>query len=405
MNRVRVHGLAQWVGMLAVVVSSVPPPPHTQASGVSTLVQNLPRYLARSRPTWPKDPLVEGGEGTVMGAPRPWAVSFKGPGIRSFESDSAFTSGDRSESCANWPYRHFFTDRDTITFTFARIPEGCSESPGMRFRDSTGAARRVDVTPLFNWNVDAIWLTPHCLVFAVTAEYESALPQFVRIACWELETGRWFTSPTRGYLMHRPGFDLPALLPDWYSARAYETGGAVVLRGKKRALALWPERRAWSLVDAVTGRPTSDRARSTSRRIVTSPERRIGPRLKNEIRSVFAKVHDKVNREIVDFNIIDLIQEPCASGQRQYAVTARAVGRDRASGGPKMDWTRELFGVCIIDSSLTHVTKSFAPFPTYRWADTTVYFDLDAPDDSIVVWEEGTTYSDVGGRFAYPCPQ
>jgi hypothetical protein len=125
--------------------------------------------------------------------------------------------------------------------------------------------------------------------------------------------------------------------------------------------------------------------------------------LKNEIRSVFAKAHDKANREIVDFNIIDLIQAPCARRRSQYAVTARAVGRDRAPGGPQMDWSRELFGVCILDSSLSRVTKSFAPFPSYRWADTTVYFDLDASEDSIVVWEEGSTYSDVGGRFAYPC--
>ena len=344
------------------------------------------------------------GEGTVLGTLRPWAVSFAGPGIRSFASDSAFAHPvDQSEICTNWPYRHFFTGRDTITFTFARIPEGCTETPGMMFRGPTGAVERIDVVPLFDWNVDAIWLTPHFLVFAVTAEYESALPQFVRISCWELETGRWFTTPTRGYLMHRPGFDLPVLLPDWYSARAFETDGAVVLRGKKRGLALWPEKRSWALVDAVTGQPTSTNARSVSRTLVPSPDQRIGPGLKNEIRSVFAKVHDKANREIVDFNIIDLIQTPCARRRSQYAVTARAVGRDRAPGGPQMDWTRELFGVCILDSSLSHVTKSFTPFPSYRWADTTVYFDVDASDDSIVVWEEGSTYSDEGGRFAYPC--
>jgi len=68
-----------------------------------------------------------------------------------------------------------------------------------------------------------------------------------------------------------------------------------------------------------------------------------------------------------------------------------------------MDWSRELFGVCLLDSSLTRVTKSFPPVPSFRWADTTLYFDLEASDDSIVVWEEGTTYSDEGGRFSYPC--
>ena len=68
-----------------------------------------------------------------------------------------------------------------------------------------------------------------------------------------------------------------------------------------------------------------------------------------------------------------------------------------------MNWSRELFGVCLLDSSLSRVVGSFPPFPSYRWVDTTVYFDLDAPADSIVVWEEGATYADFGGRFAYPC--
>ncbi len=388
------------VAAMACLISSLPR--HACASDVSMLLKNLPRYLARSRPLWPKDSDGDLNSATLLGERQAWGVSLPGTGVRSLDGDSANTT-DFNKPCSEWPYRHFFSGKDTITFTYARIPEGCSESPGMTFRNSRGARERVDLTPLYNWNVDAVWFTRHFLVFGVTANYESALPQFVRIACWELETGRWFTSPTRDYLMHRPGFDLSSLLPDWPTARAHEIDGAIVLRGKKRGLALWPGKGVWSLIDAATGRPTSVGGHPVFRSVVKSPDQRIGPALREEIRRVFAKVHDKANREIVDFNIIDLIRGPCSRRRREYAVTARAVGRDRAPGRPEMDWTRELFGVCLLDSSLAHVTKSFAPFPSHSWADATAYFDLEAPGDSIIVWEEGATYSDFGGRFAYPC--
>jgi len=209
--------------------------------------------------------------------------------------------------------------------------------------------------------------------------------------------------PTARRPQHRPGFDLPALLPDWFTSRVFEIDGAVVLRGKTRALAFWPEKRAWSLVDAKTGQPMSDGPGTGFRRVVSKPDRRIDPALKKEIKSIFAKAHDKANRDIVDFNIIDMIQSPCVGRRNQYAVTARAVGRDRAPGHPEVDWSRELFGACLLDSSLTHVVESFPLFPSYRLGDTVAYFDLDAAADSIVVWEEGDTYSDFGGRFAYSC--
>jgi hypothetical protein len=136
---------------------------------------------------------------------------------------------------------------------------------------------------------------------------------------------------------------------------------------------------------------------------VSNPNQRISPALRGEIRSAFERVHDKANRDVVDFNIIDMIQSPCSGRRNQYAVTARALGRDRSPGGDQIDWSREVFGACVLDSSLTHVVKCFPPFPSYRWGDTIAYFDLNAAADSIVVWEEGETYADFGGRFAYPC--
>lgn len=369
----------------------------------SELVRDLPQYLARSRPTWPEDPESE-AESALMGSRQRWSVVFHGAGVTRLSSDSAFASPqDLSEDCTNWPYRHFFVGKDTITITFGNVPEACSESPAMIFRNPHGTLERADLTPLLGWNVDAIWLTPRYLIFAVTGQGESALPQFVRVVCWQLDSGHWFTSPIRNYLMHRPGFDLPTLLPDWSTSQAYEVDGGVVLRGEKRALAFFPEKRAWSVVDAGTGRPVSDTSGVTFRRVVSKPDQGLSAALKNEIKDTLAKTHDRANRDLVEFNIVDMIQSPCRARRSQYAVIARAVGQDRAPGHAEMDWSRELFGVCLLDSSLTQVVKSLPPFPSYRWKDTVAYFDLDAAADSIVVWEEGEMYADFGRRLAYPC--
>ncbi len=378
-------------------------PRCSSAAPHSTLVTNLPRYLARSQRMWSHG--TEGSGGSVLAARQDSAVSFAGSlGTRSVKSDSAFAVPSYSaEECTSWVYRRFFPGNDTIMFTFGRAPEACSESPRMVFRSSDGLEKRVVMTPLYNWNVDAMWFTSHFLVFAVTAEFESALPQFVRITVWDLTSGRWFTTPTREGLMHRPGFDLAALLPDWYSSRVYEAGGAVILRGEKRALALRPDKKAWSLVNAVNGRPIGSLRRAIPRDVLAPAEKWIGSTVRQELRAVFARVHDRADRDVVDFNILELIRGPCTAHRQDYAVIARAVGRDRKPGGPELDGTRELFGVCILDSSLSHVTRSFAPFPTARWADYNAYFDIDAPDDSIVVWGEGDTYSDESRRFAYPC--
>lgn len=391
------------LGLSVLTIGATPGPrPASRPTSVameSKLTSDLPRYLARSRLTWPKEPEFE-EKSIVMGSARSLAVSFRGPAHVALGSDSAFaTPPDLSEDCANWPYRHFFVGRDTITLTYGNSPEACSESPGMIFRNARGTLERAKLTPLFGWNVDAIWLTPHYLVFAVTGQGESALPQFVRIVCWQLETGRWFTSPIRNYLMHRPGFDLPELLPDWFTSHAFESEGAVVLRGEKRALALWPEQRAWSLVDARTGSPVPDSS-GTFRRVVSTPNQRISAALTNEIKSIFVRAYDKAHRDVVTFTIIDMVQSPCIALRHQYAVTATAKGRDRASGHPDRDWIRDLIGVCLLDSSLTHVVKTFPPFPAHGCV---AYFDLSAAADSIVVWQEDEMYATSGGRFAYSC--
>ena len=87
-------------------------------------------------------------------------------GVRPLRSKPDFTE-QASDACTSWVYRRFFVGADTITFTLGVASETCAESPRMMFRSASGRQRRVVVTPLYGWNVDALWLTPHFLVFAI----------------------------------------------------------------------------------------------------------------------------------------------------------------------------------------------------------------------------------------------
>src|SRR5258705_10012208 len=116
---------------LALALATMLPPSsvrakaaHAMSAGkASSWVADLPRFLARSRPSWPADSAEEDSVGTVLGTRRDWSVSFPGKGIASIPSDSAFAGRlDFSEDCRTWPYRHFFVGKDTITFNYARIP-------------------------------------------------------------------------------------------------------------------------------------------------------------------------------------------------------------------------------------------------------------------------------------------
>src|SRR5436853_6721061 len=76
------------IAAMVVLISPLTRPAH--ASDISRLLESLPRYLARSRPTWQKDPEGEGNGATLLGNRQPWGVSFTGVGVRPFPSDSAF---------------------------------------------------------------------------------------------------------------------------------------------------------------------------------------------------------------------------------------------------------------------------------------------------------------------------
>ena len=259
------------------------------------------------------------------------------------------------------------------------------------------------MAPLYGWNVDAMWVSPHYIVFAGTAKGESALPEAVRILAWELGTGRWFASQQRGYDLHRLGFDLPAHLPDWKMAHLYETGDVLVLRGTTHGLAFRPANRSWGLVDAATGLSIGPTPNGAPRQLLKDPQKRIPSALVAAMRRPFVAIFERANRDLLEFKVWEVIRGPCAAHSRDHAVIVRALGRDRKAGGPQYDADRELFGVFLVDPSFRRIERTFPAFPTHGWLDTTAYFDLDASADSIVVWTGGETYSEEGSRYAYSC--
>jgi hypothetical protein len=369
----------------------------------SSLITDLPRLLARSQRTWSKgsddDVVLD-----VLAQRKMISVSFRGTGILPLAmAKSRPQAWSESDQCSSWVFSSFLVGRDTIRFTTGNAEETCTDSPRMIFRDGSGRRSRVAMSPLYGWNVEAIWVSPHHLVFAGTAHGESALPKAVRILIWELGTGRWFASLLRGYDMHRPGFDLPSLLTDWNRARLYETGDALVLRGATHGLLFRPANRSWGLVDGTTGRSIGPTPNAARRQLLKDPQKRIPSALVDGMRRPFVAIYDRANRDLLEFKVWEVVRGPCAAHPRDHAVIVRALGRDRKRGGPKFDPNRELFGVFLVDPSFRRIERTFPAFPTHGWLDTTAYFDLDASADSIVVWTGGMTYSEEGSRYAYAC--
>jgi len=83
---------------------------------------------------------------------------------------------------------------------------------------------------------------------------------------------------------------------------------------------------------------------------------------------------------------------------RSYVAIAWGIRADRNFSGSFQD---ELFGVLVLDSTLTRVRKVLDVFPTQRWRDYNVRID-ELTGDSIIITGRGYTYDDAGTRKAYP---
>jgi hypothetical protein len=85
---------------------------------------------------------------------------------------------------------------------------------------------------------------------------------------------------------------------------------------------------------------------------------------------------------------------------RSYVAIAWGIRSDRNFNGSFQD---ELFGILVLDSTLTGVRKVLDVFPTERWYDYSVRIEA-LTGDSIIIAGRGDTYGDATMRKAYPWP-
>jgi len=117
------------------------------------------------------------------------------------------------------------------------------------------------------------------------------------------------------------------------------------------------------------------------------------------LRSFFAQVNPGATRVW----ILDVGTRPWGSGNPdagdEYAVVATAwqPGAEPVVGG-KFSGNGELFGVFVVDSTLTHVKRVLHVFPTRRWHDYQVFIDV-VDADSITVLGQGATFGDEAIGF------
>jgi hypothetical protein len=306
-----------------------------------------------------------------------------------------------SVACSTWVFRRFLAGDDTLGFTAGHSAEECSDVPRLIVRGSGVTNRRVPLWPLDDRNVVALWLTPHYVVFGLETTPEGG-PTREALAVWPVGSHEWYWTPDRGALNHRMGFDLTALLPDWRGARVLETRDTIVLLGAGRALALRPRSRSWSLVDAASGRPLKALGHRTRRSVFSwgdaQPSR---PALLGRLRAIFAGKRP----ELDSVEILETMSEPCSSRRSSRALLAHALPSQKrltTMGQPTWPYP-EQFGIFVTDSAYARVEATLGMVQGTRWLDCTAYFDLEAADESVVVWTQGATYGDDHQRASFPC--
>lgn len=396
---------APWLALSFLLLLVAWPGPSVRGADRSSTVplgQALPPAYARSSRLWPR--VDESGfEGRAI------AKAADRRGERSVPvAPAAFASrldtlverrGDDAIDPRQAIYSSFLSGRDTIRFTCGHIAEEFGGIPRMILA-SAGAPRRVfRLAPLAHWNVDAVWRAGDYLIFGCTFEPEGAFTH-EEIALWHLPSGRWTTSPAEEDLRHR-GFKLSAALPDWRSARAYADTGAVVLQGASHGLVLAPRTATWGLIDR-EGRVVEAPAPAAARSLVP-----VTPAMRSRLRESLLAAFREQNPGVDSVRVLEVLRDPCVRN-RGAAVLAtgtaprRNVNAERSSDVQAL-LNGQLFGVFLADSAFTSVGSRVDLFPTNRYGDYTVYFDLDAPEGFIGVYGQGETYGDEEMARSYPC--
>lgn len=105
----------------------------------------------------------------------------------------------------------------------------------------------------------------------------------------------------------------------------------------------------------------------------------------NKLKTAFKEKNPKIET----IHIIDV--RPSVSGDPKYFVLARGIRSDMDFKG---DFSDEMFGLFVVDSSLRNIEKVVEFIPTPRWNDTDVRIK-NVETDSITVEGKGQTYGGV----------
>lgn len=225
------------VALIAIAPAAAPT--HHPAP---SLVSGLRAHFARATAVWPADAEAD----SVVANWRPASAPIPRypraePPLPCVDSTGGPWTG--SVDCSQIAWKRFAQGRDTLTFTVGRVPEDCSESPRMVWNDRTHGAQRRAITPLFNWNVDALWCSPDFIVFGATATYEYGQHDEI-LGIWRLRDGAFHRTAEAELLedgaQRIPDASIMRLLPGWRTARMAEAGDALVFVKGDSTLVLWP---------------------------------------------------------------------------------------------------------------------------------------------------------------------
>lgn len=301
-------------------------------------------------------------------------------GLNFVPSEASIVGPDCSGDCRDCIHRLFLVDGDTLSFSEARVPEECSEAPRLSWRSASGSRHTEVLVPLYNWNVDALWCTPHFVIFGLHADYESATARDA-LVLWNLDSGSWQYAPSGVQYLgpYFTGMSLAALLPSWPRVEIAEDGDAIVVKDRDKSVVLWPARHEWSLLESATGT-----AISAPRRRVSTP-----PRLSRTLRDAMQVVMLRVDSKIEWPEIVEVMAPACPTDSSLSAVLVRASTPPDSQG--RVD---ELFGLFLTDHALTKLIDTLEIFPSLRTLDYDALFVPDVAGDSIIVIGLGATYGD-----------
>jgi hypothetical protein len=330
---------------------------------------------ARLKGHWSAD--LPGAETYVEGLEAiPWRLANESLPL----NDLDFISGapsvlipDCKGECRECIHRKFLLDDDTLSFSLARVPEECSETPRVFWRSPSGDQHEEQLVPLFNWNVDALWCIPHYVVFGLHADNEGTLAGDA-LVLWNLQTGTWLYAPSgEQYGSYFTGMSLPALFPSWPEIDLAEVGDAIVLRGNGRFVALWPTKREWAILDPASGAAVAGRRVST----------RAG--MSGPLREAIHAAMLRTDPHAATPEVMEVMSPACLTDSTVSAVLARASTTSPAG---------DLFAVILADRALTRLISSLEIFPSLRKGDYNALFMPNAAADSIIVIGLGDTYGD-----------